>query len=346
MTRYASSRRAFSLIELLIVILIIALVIAIVLPALGHARTGARKAATTSLMSTVQSACSSFILSERKMPGYFSAKELGSTENGVRGFTAMENVMFDLAGGIAPVGTGWACGPTAAHTVQYSPDLVGVPQGGNKAYFTPPSKYFKYQNGGESGDKAAADPQGYHRQYIRDLVDAEGTPILMWATDPMAIQPVNSQADFAALASDGGPANALPARFYWNSNAAFLNSANCGDKRINETDLTKGSLLALGNNTAVYGLPARIASMVGLLGNPSSPNNITAASNDPAHCLPTAPRGQFVIQSAGANGTYLGRDERGGKTATNNALTYNLNFRNQPASDVMADFDDVLVAGG
>src|SRR5205809_5697872 len=94
------SRRAFSLIELMIVILIIAMIIAIVVPALGHARKGARNAATRNLMVQVEQACSSFQLSERRLPGYFSVRDLGSgsTGNGAQGFTGMENVMFDIAG--------------------------------------------------------------------------------------------------------------------------------------------------------------------------------------------------------------------------------------------------------
>ena len=53
-----------------------------------------------------------------------------------------------------------------------------------------------------------------------------------------------------------------------------------------------------------------------------------------------------VIQSAGSDGVYVGKEERGGKIATGGALSYGLNFRGSPSSDIMADFDDILVAGG
>jgi prepilin-type N-terminal cleavage/methylation domain-containing protein len=345
-TRRNRQPRAFSLIELMIVILIIAMIIAIVVPALGHARKAARKSASQELMVQVEQACTSFQLSERRMPGYFSAKDMGSTLNGTQGFTGMENVMFDLGGGVVAPGSApspppqypgaFRCGPgtTAATQVWYSTDQVGVAQGSNKAYFTPPAKYFKSQdpNSGAIGMKIA-DPAT--NMYVKDLVDAEGTPILLWAADPMSVQPVAAPTDFAALNTQAGPA-----RFYWNTNAAFLNSAACGDKRIDQT--TK-SLIGSGNTTGTP--PANITSLMGILGNPSSPQNLTPPSGP---ILPTAGRGAFILQSAGSDATFVGKDERGGKTANNlgTTLDFGLNFRSSPSSDLMKDFDDIIVAGG
>jgi prepilin-type N-terminal cleavage/methylation domain-containing protein len=337
------SRRAFSLIELLIVILIIAMVVAIVLPALSHARKAARNAATRELMSQVQTACSSFILSERRMPGYFTAAEMGNSQNATEGFTGMENVMFDLAGGIVTqtAGSSWACGPNPTTPVWYNPDMVGVAQGSNKAYFTPPSKYFQFQDGDRGargpGTKVATD---VHKDYIRDLVDAEGTPLLLWSLDKMAVQPVAASDDFAFEKSDGRtPPKA--SRFYWNANAAFLKSATCGVKRINQmTD----SLLGLGNTATPDGYTK---SLLGVLGNPSSPVNVTAVP-----VLPSAPRGQFVIQAAGSDAIFVAKGDapragdRGGKImGSGNLIDYGMNFRGQP-KDLMSDFDDIIIAGG
>jgi prepilin-type N-terminal cleavage/methylation domain-containing protein len=328
------SRRAFSLIELMIVILIIAMIIAIVVPALGHARKAGRNSATQQLMVQVEQACTSFQISERRLPGYFSARDMGSTTNAGIGFTAMENVMFELAGGIVPANSpnAFQYGPTPTSQVWYDGDKVGILQGGNKAYFTPPAKYFKRQDGTEGlGTKVVG---GNNYNYIRDLVDAEGTPILLWIADPMSVQPVTTANDFA-LKDSPATANILPARYYWNANAAFLNSTTCGDKRV---DQVSNSLIGGGGATA-------IASMLGVLGNPSSPNNLTPPAGQPI--LPTAGRGAFILQAAGSNGVFVGKEERGGKTATGgNTLGYDLNFRSQPASDLMKDFDDILVAGG
>jgi prepilin-type N-terminal cleavage/methylation domain-containing protein len=326
-------RRGFSLVELLIVILIIALIIAIVLPALSHTRTLARRAATTNLMNGVSQACSQFQLSERRLPGYFSAKDMGSKENLRRGFTAMENVMFDLAGGVLPPSAGVQpyYGPTTANMVSYDPDMVGVAQAGSKAYFTPPAKYFRFQDGLDGGLKASSVPE--HIARVRDLVDAEGTPLLFWGKDDMAVKPVATLDDFAQ-AHSGSP-TAGPAWFYWSCNGAFLNGTAVGTKGKDETTL---SLLGTANIANV------LVCMGAMLGNPSAPNNI---ANTGAALLPTSARGQFIIQSAGADAVYLGRDDKGGKMLTTpGVLSYDLNFRSQPSSDVMKDFDDILVPGG
>jgi prepilin-type N-terminal cleavage/methylation domain-containing protein len=341
------SRRAFSLIELLIVILIISLVIALVLPALAATRKGARNAATRNLMVQVSQACSSFQLSERKLPGYFTEQEMGSQENGGsptgvdgRGFTEMENVMFDLAGGVTITDSAHPAwyGPTAGHMVTYDKDMVGVASAGSKAYFTPPTKYYKFQNNVDGGDKSL-DPSLalYHKEGLRDLVDAEGTPILMWRVDQVATQPVVAVTDFAKQNTTGGLA-----RFYWSANSAFLKSGACGAKR---RDQLANSLIGGGNGSGSP--PANAASLAGVLGNPSSPVNVTANP-----ILPSAPRGQFVIHAAGSDAMFLakadapGAGDRGGKLVTNNTIDYGLNFRGQPAKDLMSDFDDIMISGG
>jgi prepilin-type N-terminal cleavage/methylation domain-containing protein len=327
------SRRAFSLIELLIVILIIALVTAIVLPALAGARKAARKAATNDLLNQVASACHSFELSERRMPGYFREADMGSNENQTRGFTEMENVMFELAGGIVPTDATHPAnyGPIAARTIAYDLNLVGATTNGNKLYFTPPSKFFKLQDGSEGGTKVALN---YHQQYVKDLVDAEGTPILMWRTDAMALQPVNTAADFAQEKSGAATG---PARFYWTSNYAFLNSTTCGAKRI---DQTTASLIGSGN------IPNAVSSLLGVLGNPGSPNNLTPPAGQPI--LPTAGRGPFILQAAGSDATYVAKDDKGGKVVPVTGLTYDLAFppQNIFTGDPMASFDDIIVKGG
>jgi prepilin-type N-terminal cleavage/methylation domain-containing protein len=334
------SRRAFSLIELLIVILIIALVTAIVLPALSHARKAARNAATRDLLSQVAASCHAFELSERRLPGYFKEADMGSAENAGRGFTEMENVMFDLAGGVQPADAthpGWY-GPRVAGAAFYDTNLVGDQTGAaatnNKLYFTPPTKFFKLQDGSEGGTKVTT--VTYHAQDLKDLVDAEGTPILMWRTDPMAVQPVNAATDFALAQSPAG--NASPARFYWNSNSAFLSSTSCGAKRI---DQTNASLIGSSN------MANAVSSLLGVLGNPSSPVNLTPPAGQPI--LPSAGRGQFVIQAAGSDATFVSKEDKGGKLIpAGGAFTYDLGFPplSKFTGDPMASFDDIMVAGG
>ena len=70
----------------------LAVVLGIVILAVNAARTSARKAATQQTMSSLSQATNQFILDERRTPGYFSMRELASSENANRGFTAMDNL--------------------------------------------------------------------------------------------------------------------------------------------------------------------------------------------------------------------------------------------------------------
>ncbi|MBL8965218.1 MAG: type II secretion system protein, partial [Phycisphaerae bacterium] len=102
-SRRAAFRRpgGFTLIELLVVISIIAVLIAILVPAISGARNSARKTTTTALITTVANAISQFKSQKNRLPGYFSQAELGNSGN-TTSFTAMENALLDLAGGVEP----------------------------------------------------------------------------------------------------------------------------------------------------------------------------------------------------------------------------------------------------
>src|SRR5690606_22411205 len=112
----------------------------------------------------------------------FSAEDMGSSENGGtsgRGFTEMENVMLDLAGGTgdpmsATFGGGGALivGPTTEATVGVDPALIGADTEQSGAYFTPDAKLYRKETGQETSEQD-------HRD-LPDLVDAWGTPVLAW----------------------------------------------------------------------------------------------------------------------------------------------------------------------
>ena len=100
--RRALAACGFTLIELMVVLIIIAVIISIVLPALGHARKLARKATTQSMMTNICNAAAVFMNDNRRAPGYFTAQEMGDSQNLTQGLPALANVMLDLAGGIDP----------------------------------------------------------------------------------------------------------------------------------------------------------------------------------------------------------------------------------------------------
>lgn len=346
-------RRAFSLIELVVVITVIVLIVAIVLPALGSARNAARVADTRNLVANLSQAMALYKQDKNRLPGYFSQAEMASADNSTRGFSQMQNVMIDLAGGIDTTGAAGAVsvGPLSntARQVKIDPKKVGVKQGSQNIYFSPNSKYFALQDGTENGQRFGVPEHGQ----IAELVDTFGTPILMWMADDAATGVIDS-----ITANNGSPfvleqyaasAAGARARFYRNTNKAFLEpNIFVGKQRV---DQGYKSLLGTNSTTPLLTLGA-------MLGNPASPQDTTRPIDQ---ILPSAARGTFVIQSAGADAAYLKTYSKGAKmhgiTAENGPIQYGKNFKvyagtnltddgGKPISiDFMSDFDDVIQAG-
>lgn len=321
-------RRGFSLIEMMVVLGILAVVLGIVIPAVNAARTSARKAATQQTMSSLSQATNQFILDERRTPGYFSMRELASSENANRGFTAMDNLLLDLAGAIttqAPVnGNGQPCdiangpkvvaiGPTVANRVNVDLATYGSTKQKagvqTKGYLQVDTRNFKRQ----CTPSARAGAVNDHLA-LPMIVDAFGDPILAWVQDEVL-------APNSAFASDN---YTMRARFYWTTNKAFLQATSLGETKEDQTNATSGSLLNL-NNAAAF------QSMEALLGSPASPNPTNPAKAADA-------RGKLVFHSAGHDGIYVGRKERGGKSAPPSGLPY------QQGRDYTSDgsFDDLF----
>lgn len=347
-------RRAFSLIELLVVILIIALIVAIVLPALSGVRAKSREMATRQLLQNVSQAISAFQLDNKRLPGRFAERDLGLPENGqgnARGLTSMENVLLELAGGeVAPGPTppppagSFRVGPygTAAQNIMFHPDSVGK----NK-YFSPPPQHYKAQDGSDVGTKVASSDATANNMGVKDLVDADGMPIIAWMSDSATIGPINSHQDVANI----GSGTNVSARFYMNSNHALLNATRLGKKGINQSE---ASLIGFGGTGMLIN---KTNSLAAILGAPGSPKDVTQPC---IGILPTATRGSFVLHAAGRNGVFLGREERGGALASTSgvdAVFYGMNFKQFPntslqddqgratSQDITKEFDDIIIAG-
>lgn len=351
---YSSVRRAsargFSLVELLVVIFIIAVVVALLIPALGRVRDTGRKTDTLTLMNSVLQACELFQQDQRRTPGYFSPRDMGSPDNGTpsaagRGMSAMENILLDLCGGITDFENRGRPGVVEVSPIRDSnsyvyvdTSLIGVSSTTNRVYFTPPAKNYiaQVRNVSQVGEPGHTDNPGDAQ--LPDLVDSFGQPILAWVADPAAPNAVATVDDFARLDSGLG-ANRLIARYYWASNACFLKSANLGKKGQNQTLFS------------TFGNPANSAqfarSMAGLLGNPNSPANPTATYDQ---MLPATGRGTITLHSAGVDGIYF----KAGPSPVHYGLSLK-DTNNQPrrdregkaaSIDNAIDYDDILIAGG
>lgn len=326
--RFGAMPRGFTLIELLVVIAIIVVVISIIVPAVGGARRVARSTSSKALMSQVSTSIQTFRNdNDGRMPGYYTPAELGSAANTALGLTAMENAMLELAAPNAiEKGDNQTAIDLGGNVVNVDFNLIGVGAG---VYFTPTADNFVAQ---VDGQQVGAIDQG-----LPDLVDAFGHPILLWAEDPAAPRTPSDLADFAAVESNNR------SRFYWNTNAAFLSTTQLGKSGRDQTTL---SLIGSGASD----LPEAMAAVLGDPGSPT-PVDYTAAT-----VLPGSPRGSYVIQSAGADGVYLGNRDKGARVLPGGELRYQYNFfdgtgRITGASgqlttiDVLSEFDDTFVSG-
>jgi prepilin-type N-terminal cleavage/methylation domain-containing protein len=322
-TRLSSG--GFSLVEMLTVIGILAIVLAIIIPALGSVRASARKASTSSLLADVANACNAFQIDQRRIPGYFDQTKMGATTNDQagQGFTNMENIVLDLAGGIigSSLTQGFEVGPgtAAADKIRVDPTLIGATTASasgaaSKGYFKPDAKFFQPQVG--PGQRA-----GMTNINMPMLIDGFGQPVIAWLQNATA----NASSPFEAISST--PAADARARFFWNANAGVLAATRLGKQGENQT--TK-SLLG-----TVAPEADRRATMQALLGNPVFPSKASAGT-------PGSARAPIMLHSAGNSGVFLSREARGAKSAGGNRLTYIAN--QDPIS--AGGFDDVLVPAG
>lgn len=340
-----SARRAFTIAELMIVLIILGVVLAVVLPSLKATNTAAKKAATTTIMVGLSGAAIQFASDHNgQRPGYFSAAEMhsgstvaggGGAGNSDRGFSGLQNVLLDLMPGITSESTSTGdqnilqVGPTAGNLVsvslrQLGSSVQGDASSSTRAYFrADPKLYYSYVVSG-----AIADAPSYRRKQqavsehivLPSLHDSFGQPILAWESD----ERVHDPATFAADNTTSGPAT-----FCLSNNACFLRATGLGRLERNQNQGAVGtdcSLLSLSDQRF------SVDALRSLLSNPAAAGRV---------------RGSLVFHSAGANGIYLGSDERGAKIAQGSSGALVGSFGQTGVDPVKnGDFDDVVISGG
>ncbi len=348
--------RAFTLAELMIVLIILGVVLGVVLPSLSATTRSAQRAATTTLMSGLGAAAVSFSTDNQgRNPGYFTAQQMGSTENVDRGFAGLMNVMLDLMPGVTTkpagvdqqvleVGPGQSVAEGGVVNVdlkQLGSAATNDSSSSTRAYYRPDPKYFystvdptQVANAASlaNGKQVSTNESHY---VIPTLHDAFGQPILGWQQDDRTAFRFGAvNAGSISPTSSGEPAGV--ARFYWASNACFLKATALGKRlqsQVANGDDVPSSLLGGGRAPTFLEI-----TLEGVLGNPAFPGTISQ---------PTRPRGPLVFHSAGANGIYVGSKERGGILARQTNTT-DQPLRYVPGQDPFksGDFDDIILGSG
>lgn len=319
----------------------------------------ARKTTTAALMTQVTNAAEQFSQDNAgRMPGYFLPTEMGfqaNTDTGKGGFTMMENALLDLLGPDAIVGSaGLSNGSGGSATTKLVGPFGNVGNSGKGGNANVKVDFAVlgtgegvYLTGGEDILRPVDGQAGSvpHQQFP-DLVDSFGNPLLAWVEDPTAPRNPLDVEEFASVNSKDERA-----RYYWASNAGWLQSSAMGKGGQDQTTLS-----LLGDEAEAE------ESLTAVLGNPNFPTPMDFGAND---VLPGASRGAFVVHSAGPDGVFFGIKDSGAKAvgiadkADHDKFVYGLNFFQPNSStrlkdakgdfttiDLTQDFDDLLSATG
>jgi len=345
MTRYPSvtapspTRRAFTLMEMLVVIGIIALLIGILLPTLSRVQQKAKRTQTESLLQEFVNSCTIFQQQFGFYPGIVPESSLAADPK----ISSMENALLHLCGGAipqddplyntAPYNT-WTEVVFAQNTPNQfkirlqtfssngllqtklgdGPRIRGVQY---KTFFAPKANDL-LPTAGQVNVATATVEDLYG---IPDLLDSWGNPVLYLR------QARSTASRLVAGATPSDNANLNDAMFIAKGFLPYTLSDALGDLGGSQADSIFRSM-----NTPTASDPAQ---------------NIAQAIRNTSVAGPTAPqdgapRGAIVVISAGKDGVYFSKYDGAGSLTTPKSNIYN----DPRGPKVCEEYDDVRVFGG
>ena len=323
-------RRAFTLVELLVVIALIGVLAALLLSALSSAQQRARATQTTSTMEAFAAACETFFQDHGQYPGVVPEALLAQdaeANNGIPRISSLENALYHMMGGYRILGV-------HSDYVQFNGYEMSFGNGNNEitvkfainsellgdgpliggrqypSYFTPPQ-----------GTLVKAFGQVGDEENLVDVVDAWGQPLaLLRRQRTVGVLPNNRSGN------DGNPETW---QFRTEGAAPYFEAglSGLGELRKQQAFSNNNATCILSQeNTAFFeGNVGRILANPAIREGVGNPND-----------LYTQPRGSMLLLSAGADGIFFSSQDGPGS-------------ENSPISDIfdatqaaIGEYDDIL----
>lgn len=329
-------RRAFTLVELLVVIGIIVLLIGLLLPAIAAVSTAARNSKTDSILTEFAKACEQFQLEHGFYPGLVPEQALAAqaaSNGGAPWISSTENALLHLMGGYV-LSTDPNYDPSDGEEFDFSswggPIFVvledtALPNRPSEMGSGPVingKQFPAYYTPGQDEFAIARGQVGERDFQLPDVLDAWGTPVV-YLKRARTVGPIV------------GPWDATPAPQFVREGAnSYLLSAGLGERLANQVP---------GGGTVEY-------SMLNASGGASQNASFTAAewnlmvilghqglmTDVGGDIFYSQPRGEFAVISAGEDGTFFSQQEFDSTDADNEI----------PSPAAVKEFDDIARMGG